>query len=155
MKVERLYTRDIVGIPRSASVQEAAAMMRKFHVGALMVVESAEPKAPIAGIVSDRDLVLQVLAEGLDARRTRVEKVMSPIVASVAEEADLHEALECMRAAGIRRLLVTRADGSPAGIVSMDDVVEGLVAELTSLAALLKNEARREASEYSQPRAAA
>jgi predicted transcriptional regulator len=71
---------------------------------------------------------------------------MAPVVASVPEDAELHEALERLRAAGVRRLLVTKTGGEPAGIVSLDDAVDGLVAELASLAGLMKSERSREAA---------
>jgi CBS domain-containing protein len=145
MKVERVYTRDVVATTRSATLAEAAGTMRKFHVGTLVVLDVVGSRQELAGIVTDRDLVVQGLAEGLDARKATVGQVMSPVVASVPEDAELHEALERMRAAGVRRLLVTKPTGEPAGIVSLDDAVDGLVAELASLAGLMKNELRREA----------
>ena len=146
MKVERVYTRDFVATPRTASLEEAARAMREFHVGTLVVVDSSDGEREVVGIVTDRDLVVRGIAEGLDARRTRVEKIMAPVVASVPEDAQLDEALGRMRAAGVRRLLVTKADGEPAGIVSLDDAVDGLVTELASLAGLVKNELSHEAA---------
>jgi CBS domain-containing protein len=145
MKVERVYTRDFVAAPRTASLEEAARAMREFHVGTLVVVDSSDGEREVVGILTDRDLVVRGLAEGLDARRTRVEKIMAPVVASVPEDAELDEALGRMRAAGVRRLLVTK-DGEPSGIVSLDDAVDGLVTELASLAGLVKNELSHEAA---------
>ena len=145
MKIERVYTREVVATSRSATLSEAARTMRKFHVGALVVVDPVNGRQELAGIVTDRDLVVQGLAEGLDPRKATVAQVMSPVVASVPEDADLHEALERMRAAGVRRLLVTKPTGEPAGIVSLDDAVDGLGAELASLAGLMKTALRREA----------
>jgi len=145
MKVERVCTRNVVATARSATLEEAARTMRRFHVGSLVVLEPGNGQQ-VAGIVTDRDLVVRGLAEGADPRRTRVDKVMSPVVASVPEDAELQEAIERMRAAGVRRLLVTKATGEPAGIVSLDDAVDGLVAELASLAGLMKNELGREAA---------
>lgn len=144
MKVERVYTRSIVCTPRGATLEEAAETMRRHHVGALLVFEMSGASPQVAGIVTDRDLVVLGLAEGLNARKMKVEAVMAPIVASVPEEADILEALERMRAAGTRRLLVTKAR-EPTGIVSIDDIVDALAAELASAAAILKNEIRREA----------
>lgn len=61
------------------------------------------------------------------------------------------EALERMRGAGVRRLLVVDGRGKPAGIVSIDDIVDGLAAELSAAAALMKAERRREAMEMESP----
>lgn len=155
MKVERIYTREIVATPRSSTIAEAARAMRKFHVGTLVVVDGGNGRQQVAGIVTDRDLVVHGLAEGLDPRKATVDKVMAPVVATVSEHAELHEALERMRAAGVRRLLVTKEGGDPAGIVSLDDAVDGLVAELASLAGLMKTELRREAGDFVAERGAA
>jgi len=147
MKVERVYTRDVVATQRTATIAEAARAMRQFHVGTLVVLDSVGGRQEVAGIVTDRDLVVRGMAEGLDSRKATVGSVMAPVVASVPEGAELHEALERMRAAGVRRLLVTKEGGEPAGIVSLDDAVDGLVAELASLAGLMKSELRREAGD--------
>jgi len=154
MKVERVYTRSVVGTVRTSTLRDAAAAMRRFHVGSLIVTEGGRHEAEVVGIVTDRDLVLQCLAEDLDARTVRVDKVMTPVVASVAEDSDLLEALGRMRAAGVRRLLVTKDGGKPAGILSIDDVLDGLVAELASVVGLMKTELHREAADYDQRRTA-
>jgi signal-transduction protein with cAMP-binding, CBS, and nucleotidyltransferase domain len=147
MKIDRVYSRHVVGVSRSSTVEEAAAMMRLFHVGTLVVADEDRSDG-VAGIVTDRDLVVQVLAEGLDGAKVAVERVMSPVVASIEEGSEMHEALERMRAAGVRRLLVTKTGGGIAGIVSMDDIIDGLVVEFGSLGAIVKNEGRREAAEF-------
>jgi CBS domain-containing protein len=128
--------------------------MRRFHVGSLLVLEAADPHPEVVGIVTDRDLVMLALAEGLNAHKVTVDKVMSPVVASVPESADVLEAIERMRAAGVRRLLVTAEKGTPAGILSIDDIVDGLSAELASAAALMKSEIGRERAELNGRQAA-
>ena len=148
MKVERIYTRSIVGTTRACSIEEAARTMRKFHIGALLVMDDEPDSREVVGIVTDRDLVLQAVAEGLVPGEVTVGEVMTPEVVAVPEDADLHEALERMRAAGVRRLLVKQADGAPAGILSLDDVVDGLSADLASLAHVVKSERRGETNEY-------
>ncbi|MGZ5036438.1 MAG: CBS domain-containing protein [Usitatibacter sp.] len=155
MKVDRIYTRNAIGISRGETLEEAAAAMRRFHVGSLLVFEKAERRQELVGIVTDRDLVVLSLAEGRDPRKVRVEEVMSPVVASVSEDADILEALERMRGAGVRRLVVTTQRGEPVGVVAIDDIVDGLAAELASASALMKTEIRREVTEFGEPRAAA
>ena len=154
MKVERIYTRIVVGISRSDTLQVAAATMRRFHVGALLVVDSNDKRPEVVGIITDRDLVMLGLADGLDPKLA-VGKLMTPVVVSVPETADVLEALDRMRDGGFRRLLVTTPLGDPAGILSIDDIVDGLAAELASAAALMKAEVRREKSEYGEGKAAA
>jgi predicted transcriptional regulator len=142
MKVERLFTRWIMATTRSAQIAEAAAAMRRFQVGALLVMEDPPAKGNPIGIVTDRDLALQ----GFASESSTVGSVMTPVIATIAEEADVHEALEVMRANGVRRLVVTGANGAPRGILSIDDVVDGLSADLAAAAAVLKGEVRQDAA---------
>lgn len=123
--------------------------MRERHVGALLVKDGPE----VVGVVTDRDLVVHGLAASLDPATTEVGRVMSLVVASVPQDAEVLEALERMRGAGVRRLLVTDGRGAAAGFVSVDDIVDGLAAELASASALMRSEIRREAVEVrAQPR---
>jgi CBS domain-containing protein len=116
--------------------------MRRFGVGALLVLESAQPAARPVGIVTDRDLAM----EGFTAESFEVHAAMTPVVATVHASADVHEALELMRAHGVRRLIVTNEAGGIEGMVSIDDIVDGLSAELASAAAVLKGEVKRDAA---------
>jgi CBS domain-containing protein len=142
MKIARLYTRRIMGTTRSAPLAEAAAAMARFQVGTLLVMEDPPAIGAPIGIVTDRDLALQ----GFASEANTVGAVMTPVVATIAEEADIHEALEVMRAHGVRRLLVTGPEGGMRGILSIDDVVDGLSADLAAAAAVLKGEVRRDAA---------
>lgn len=148
MKIDRIYTRNIVGTSREASIAEAAAMMRKFHVGALLVMGEAPEQETVVGIVTDRDIVMQAVADALDPRKVSVGEVMTPVVASISEDADVLEALERMRIEGVRRLLVRQANGAIAGILSADDVIDGVATDLASLAKVVRSEIRRETDEY-------
>jgi CBS domain-containing protein len=143
MKVERVYTRQVLGTTRSASLSEAAAAMRRFRVGALLVTEEKTAGVPLpVGIITDRDLAL----EGFAAESLTVGAAMTPVVATVHANADVHEALEIMRANGVRRLVVVDTRGSVCGIVSIDDIVDGLAADLAAAAAVLRGEVRRDSA---------
>ena len=125
MRIERLYTRRIMATRRSAPIAEAAATMQRFGVGSLLVMEDGSEHRPV-GIVTDRDLALQ----GFASESSQVGSVMTPVIATIREEADIHEALETMRAHGVRRLLVTGREGTLRGVLSIDDIVDGLSADL-------------------------
>ena len=142
MKIARLFTRRIMATTRSAQIAEAAAAMRRFQVGSLLVMEDPPAVGPPVGIVTDRDLALQ----GFASESSQVGAVMTPVVATVHEEADIHEALELMRAHAVRRLVVTGGEGGLRGILSIDDIVDGLSADLAAAAAVLKGEIKREAA---------
>lgn len=142
MKIARLFTRKIMATTRSAHIAEAAAAMRRYGIGSLLVMEDPPAVGPPIGIVTDRDLALQ----GFASENSNVGSVMTPVVATVPEEADIHEALELMRAHGVRRLVVAGADGNLRGILSIDDIIDGLSADLAAAAAVLKGELRRDSA---------
>src|SRR3954467_15103361 len=106
MRVQRLFTRTAIATRRSASIAEAAAAMRRFNVGMLVVMDDRDGATPV-GIVTDRDLALQ----GFASEDFTVGAVMPPVIATVAASADVHEALEVMRAHAVRRLVVTDGAG--------------------------------------------
>jgi CBS domain-containing protein len=147
MRIERIYTRNVVGTSRSSTLASAAAAMRKFHVGSLLVTDDPPGEGHAIGVVTDRDVVIQAVAEGLDTRALTVGDVMTPGINYIPEKADLHEALEIMRTRGVRRLVVTRDGGQVAGVLSMDDVIDGLAADMASLAQVVKTEAEGEREE--------
>jgi CBS domain-containing protein len=142
MKVDRVFTRHVLATTRSATLPEAAVAMGRYKVGALLVMEDEDESGAPVGIVTDRDLALH----GFASIDMNVGAAMTPVVATVSSEADCHEALELMRAHGVRRLIVTGQDKRVCGIVSIDDVVDGLSADLASAASVLKGEIRRDAA---------
>jgi CBS domain-containing protein len=132
MKITRLFTRGVFAVERTAQLAEAAAAMQRYAVGCLLVVEGPTHRA--VGIVTDRDLAIQ----GFAGEGTAVESAMTPTVVTVGEDADTHDALELMCAHSVRRLAVTGADGQISGLLSIDDIVDGLSAHLAAAAAVLK-----------------
>jgi CBS domain-containing protein len=142
MKVDRVFTRHVLATTRSAMLAEAAAAMSRYKVGALLVMDEDGPDRGPVGIVTDRDLAMRGFAS-IDAT---VGSAMTPVVATVREDADAHEALELMRAHGVRRLIVTDAGGQVCGFVSIDDLVDGLSADLAAAAEVLKGEIRRDSA---------
>ena len=142
MRIDRVFTRGAIATHCSATLPEAAAAMSRFKVGALLVMDDeCDPPVPV-GFVTDRDIALR----GFASTDATVGSAMTPVVATVREDAEAHEALELMRAHGVRRLAVTNRDGDVCGIVSIDDVVDGLSADLAAAAAVLKGEIKRDAA---------
>lgn len=144
MNVGRICSRGIVSVRRGASLGDAAEVMKTHHVGALLVTDDAEGADRAVGVVTDRDLVLYALAEGIGPTDACVEDVMTPAVATISADAGLFEAAESMRASGVRRLAVSDENGTLVGIVSLDDIVDAIAAELGSLALALRSERARE-----------
>lgn len=147
MKVKRIYSRDIVRAPRSCSLEGAAMLMRKHHVGLLVVTEDAPEEERAIGVLTDRDMVLQAMADGIGPRDTSIGEIMTPRLATISENADVFEALESMRTNAVRRLAVSGEKGALVGVVSLDDVIDAFGAELASLAAVIRSEYKREGDE--------
>ena len=119
MLVKDICTLHVATIDREATIQSAAAEMRARNVGTLVVVDEAQRPT---GILSDRDIVVRLVADGDAAERTRVADVMTDSVVSVREMAPLDTALACM-AWGVRRIPVVNDRGELSGMLSLDDIL--------------------------------
>jgi CBS domain-containing protein len=146
MSVSELCSRDLVTIDASASPAEAAQLMRQHHVGALVVTAPAGEGRAVRGVVTDRDLAVQLLAHGPGGAPARVGDLASTPPVAVAEQASLAEALSVMQSHGVRRLLVTAADGHLSGLLSLDDVWPALARQVALAAEVARAGAAREAA---------
>ena len=145
MNIADLCERDIVTVLASASVREAAAAMRDQHVGALAVTDPYQPERVI-GIVTDRDLVLELLATGHPVEGQAIGSLCHTDLAGVSATAPLDEAVRAMQRSGVRRLLVMGDNDQVVGLVSMDDLVHAVAGELDALAGTLRTGVSREGS---------
>ncbi len=125
-----MLNRDVVTIEPKAPVSEAAYLMMREDIGSLVVVD--DKMHPI-GIVTDRDMVVSVIAEGIDPNEVLIEEIMTPDVIYVEEDANIMDILSTMSEYSIRRMPVTK-DGMLSGIVSVDDLIVIVATELADLA---------------------
>ena len=152
MLIEDIFTSAVVRVSRSTTLQDAARIMRKQHVGALVVTDEGLERDRPLGIVTDRDIVVKGLAEGRGAQ-AEVGEIMTQALATVLRTDTVTQALELMRTRGVRRLAVAEASGELAGILSLDDIVERLAGEVGALHGILGNELAREIAQMPQPAA--
>ena len=145
MAVGEICNRDVVIAEKTLSVVDAAQLMRKHHVGDLVVVEEKDGRKHPVGIVTDRDIVVEVVAAGVNPDALKVGDIMGPEVATVREGEGLFEALRHMRDKGVRRMPVVDRDGGLVGILTLDDLLSLLAEEMTELAKLVSHERQREA----------
>lgn len=117
-----------------SSALAAAQLMRRHHIGALVVVDGKNKSRPV-GIVTDRDLVLGLMAEALDPALFTVGDIMSVELVVANPEMDAMDAVQLMRVNRLRRLILVNDAGQLAGIVTMEDVLELLTREMANLAA--------------------
>ena len=145
MAVGEICNRDVVITEKTGSVVDAAQLMRKHHVGDLIVVEDKGGRKHPVGIVTDRDIVVEVVAAGVSPDALKVGDIMGPEVATVRESEGLFEALRYMRDKGVRRMPVVDASGGLIGILTLDDLLSLLAEEMMELAKLVSHERQREA----------
>lgn len=123
----------------------AAQLMRRHHIGALVVVDAQEKNRPV-GIVTDRDLVLELMAEGLDPAVFTAGDIMSLNLVLARPDMNVMDAVQLMEAHRLRRLVMADEAGRLAGIVTLEDILEVLSRELADLAAGLAEARDRQTS---------
>lgn len=144
MRIADIQTRRVVHIGPGASVREAAELMRTRHVGALVVVEQPNGERVPIGMITDRDIVLAVVAPGVNVEALTVGDVMTRPVITCSEDQDLFVAIELMRERGVRRLPVVNAKGSLAGVVAADDIYNAVGTQMRELSLALAREQAHE-----------
>ena len=144
MSVGNLATPQTVTAERSTEISEIARMMRREHVGTVVVVERRDNTEYPVGIVTDRDLVIEVLALSLAPETVTVGDIMSNDLVTAREDDDFWRTLNRMSVKGVRRLLVVDEKGTLVGILTVDDVLTALTVGLSDMTRLVQREIARE-----------
>jgi len=137
MTIGTICSRNVDLADATESVHAIAQRMLQRNVGTVVVQD--EKRRPI-GILTDRDLVIKVLAHGLDGTVTTVGEIMTDYPRTVREDMPIDAALVEMRAGAFRRLPVVDEDGALVGVVSLDDILRKLAAETQMIGSLLARE---------------
>jgi CBS domain-containing protein len=119
MQVREVMTRDVECASPSASIQEAARKMRDLDVGPVPVCGDNDR---LVGMITDRDIVVRAIADGLDPKTTRIQDIMTPDVIYCFEDQDLEDATHLMKESQVRWLVVLNRDKQLTGIVSLGDL---------------------------------
>jgi CBS domain-containing protein len=117
--VADVMTRQVVYLPADTMLDEAAQAMRDAGIGDVVMTEGPT----LAGLVTDRDIVVRAIAERLNPESTTIGDIATRELMMVQESASVDEAVRAMRERGVRRLLVCDADRNLVGIVSLSDIV--------------------------------
>ncbi|WP_455234859.1 CBS domain-containing protein [Thiogranum longum] len=144
MTIGEICSREVTVMDRSESVEEAVKLMREDHVGDVVVTESRDGKRVPLGILTDRDVLIEVVAKDVPLSSLKTSDVMSGDLLSVTEHESESDAISRMRSRGVRRAPVVDAEGFLVGIVSIDDLLEVLAEDLSNIAALISREQKRE-----------
>lgn len=148
MTAGKYCNREVVVTESGTTINEVAKLMREHHVGDLVVIrKEGDQNIPI-GIITDRDLVVGVLAQDIPTEAITLRDVMSAGLITVTEEHTLLETLATMKEHGIRRIVVVNGDGGLEGILTADDAIELISEAMNSLVQLVKRELSEEAQRH-------
>jgi CBS domain-containing protein len=131
MPINECCKLDVVCCDPELSLPDTAALMRKNHVGDVIVVETRSGARAPVGIVTDRDIVVETMALQLDATLFTAGDIMNTPLLTVKEDAGFVETLRLMRTHGVRRMPVVSENGALYGMVTADDIVRLLALELS------------------------
>lgn len=144
MKLKELCVLDVACCHKGTTIAEAARLMREHHTGDLVVTDESDGTREPVGIVTDRDIVMEVIAKGHDPDRTQVGEVMASRLVIASGSENLATAIERMREHGVRRLPIVDDSGAVFGILTLDDLYRELAQHTAALAAIVSKEQTRE-----------
>ena len=144
MCIGKFCKRNIVSATRDTTIVEAANLMRRGHVGDVIVVEQVDEGRRPIGIVTDRDIVVGIVAAGLDPNLVKVGDLLLRPLVIVDERSGYAETIRLMSAKGVRRMPVVDEAGLLVGIVTQDDLLRQLAEPLAVLSQLAHHELRQE-----------
>ena len=144
MQLKDLCVLDVVCCTPDISVNAAARLMREQHTGDLVVIDNADEEREPIGIVTDRDIVVEVLGRGRDPGKTTVGEIMSKQLVIASGSEDASQALQRMVAHGVRRIPVVDDEQCVLGIVTLDDMLRVHAEQANSIAHIVSKEQSRE-----------
>ncbi|MBE9516263.1 MAG: CBS domain-containing protein [Proteobacteria bacterium] len=144
MSVREYCNRGVVIVEKNEPVREAINLMRHQHVGDVVVVETQDGSPKPLGILTDRDIVIEILAKNVDPDKLTAGDVMSTDLETVEEDVALLDAIELMKKKGVRRLPVVDRSGGLQGILTVDDILELIAEQLTGITSIIAREQEQE-----------
>lgn len=136
MTVKEMAREEVVTVPPGESTQTIARTMEEAGVGSVVVVEGDHP----VGVVTDRDLAIQVVGDAADATERTASDVMVEDLFTVNETEGIYDVLERMREVGVRRVPLVDDDGAITGIVTLDDFLVLLASEFDNVSGVVQTE---------------
>jgi CBS domain-containing protein len=144
MNIGTICSRETIIAKSDDSLLDTARLMRKHHVGSLIIVNSDSRGVRPVGIITDRDIVIQAISEEIVLSSLVAGDIMSRDLLIAREDDDLFEAFESMCMKGVRRMPVVNDEGLLIGVLSVDDLLEVIVNEMKNLVHLFKHEQQKE-----------
>ena len=144
MRVGEFCNREVVVIDEQSSIRDAAQIMREYHVGDVVITTTSYGKQVPTGILTDRDIALEIVAKSADPESVSVGDAMSFELVTVHEDDDLMHVIETMRDRGIRRVPVVDTDEALVGIMTVDDILDVLSEVFVDIVHLVDTQRRHE-----------
>jgi CBS domain-containing protein len=141
MNVGQECSRPAATVALSATLADAAMLMRERNVGAVIVTQSPSDRPTAVGVLTDRDIIRAQLDHCADLSSLGVEQAMSRDPLEINAQSDIDDAIGRMRARGVRRAPVVAADGTLVGVVSIDDLIARVAEDLIGLSTALARQA--------------
>jgi CBS domain-containing protein len=136
MSISDFSVHNVVCASRDTTALEASRLMRHHHVGDVVVVEETEGTRKPVGIVTDRDLVVEVMAGGVDPNVVKLGELVLRAPVTVNRNASYADTVRLMAVNGVRRMPVVDSSGALVGIITLDDMLRQLASPLAALADL-------------------
>ncbi len=143
MPISDLCSKEMVTVDSNQSLQKAAKLMKKKHVGTLIVTQGESP----VGIITDRDIVLKVVAEGKSVDECKVEEAMTDKLVTAPKDCSVYDAIRLMEKKKVRRLVVVDKSERLCGVLSTDDLVQMLSEEMAGIGRLYEKQIQTEPSQ--------
>ncbi|HEX8011300.1 MAG TPA: CBS domain-containing protein [Casimicrobiaceae bacterium] len=137
MSITEYCIHNVVCASRETTALEAAGLMRHHHVGDVVVVDEIDGAKKPVGIVTDRDLVVEVMAGGVDARSVKLGELLLRAPVTIPASASYADTVRLMAVNGVRRMPVVGPDGILVGIITADDLLRQLTSPLAALSDLV------------------
>jgi CBS domain-containing protein len=144
MTIREICNRSVVCATPDMSAADAAKLMRQHHIGNVVVVDRIDGERRPLGVITDRDVVVEVVAAGLDPATLKLGDMLLGRLVTADESTSYAETIRLMALHGVRRLPVVDAAGVLVGIVSVDDLLPQLASPLAALADLAGRSRRYE-----------
>lgn len=137
MLVGEACTREVVTVDKKDSILDAARLMRQHHVGTVIVTERPDGERTPVGILTDRDITVELVAQDVDVSSVCAADVMSDELVTLSPEVGIMEALHLMKDEAVRRAPVINENGELIGILALDDIIELIAEQLLAVVNLM------------------
>ena len=144
MSIGEYCNREVIIARKSATIREIAQLMREHHVGSVVIAEDDHGNNIPVGIITDRDIVIEVLAPDIDIKTITAGDITATELKTIREIDSVWDTIRGMRSRGVRRVPVVNDEGVLVGIVSVDDLLEAISGELSDLIKIISKEQDRE-----------